>query len=224
MKDFTTMSPVEIDTELANFHGALMRAQNTLRWNDARIMDMAGLRVLVHGDYRTGAKSYYRVNGTFAEARAAVERWTAAYLSEQGRKYEDLSEDAHKGISTWEYGTRYLNEYDQAKKDEEAIIVEIVRRDAEFARRGGWTRKFLVTSSSGHLHQDMDCTTCRPTTTYGWWPELSGLTEAEAIEALGDRADALCSLCFPTAPVLSKRKHITKAQARKLATAFTEAA
>ena len=35
----------------------------------------------------------------------------------------------------------------------------------------GWSRFFLVTSSTGHVHSSTSCSTCRPTTTYGWLPE-----------------------------------------------------
>lgn len=75
----------------------------------------------------------------------------------------------------------------------------------------GWSRFFLVTSSNGHVHSSMHCSTCRPTTTYGWLPELSGSTEAEAVADLGSN---LCSVCFPTAPVEHQGGKLTAAQAR----------
>lgn len=62
-----------------------------------------------------------------------------------------------------------------------------------------WSRFFIVTSSAnGHIHKDMYCSTCTDKTTYGWLPQLSGLTEADAVADQGTR---LCSVCFPTAPV-----------------------
>jgi hypothetical protein len=78
----------------------------------------------------------------------------------------------------------------------------------------GWSRFFVVTSSAGHVHATRACHTCRPTTTYGWRPDLSGNTEAEAVAKLGP---ALCSVCFPTAPVEHQANKITKARAAKLA-------
>lgn len=62
----------------------------------------------------------------------------------------------------------------------------------------GWSRFFLVTSSDGHIHSSMSCSTCYPTTVYGWHPTLSGLGQAEAVAELGE---ILCSVCFPDAPV-----------------------
>jgi hypothetical protein len=60
----------------------------------------------------------------------------------------------------------------------------------------------------------MHCHTCRPSTTYGWLPELSGKDEAEAVAQLGPN---LCSVCFPSAPVEHVGGKITKAQAAKKA-------
>ena len=62
----------------------------------------------------------------------------------------------------------------------------------------GWSRFFLVTSSSGHIHSSMNCSSCRPTTAYAWLPELSGQSEIEAVAGHGP---ALCSVCFESAPV-----------------------
>lgn len=61
-----------------------------------------------------------------------------------------------------------------------------------------WSRFFMVQNHGGHIHRDMSCSTCYATTSYGWLPTLSGLTEKDAVEAHGP---LLCSVCFPTAPV-----------------------
>jgi hypothetical protein len=63
-------------------------------------------------------------------------------------------------------------------------------------RANGWNRFFLV--QDGHIHSSMNCSTCYVTTRFSWLPELSGLTEADAVEAYGE---ILCSICFPSAPV-----------------------
>jgi len=61
-----------------------------------------------------------------------------------------------------------------------------------------WNRFFLVTNANGHIHRSMQCSTCRWDTRFAWLPELSGLTEKDAVEAYGPK---LCSVCFPSAPV-----------------------
>ena len=61
---------------------------------------------------------------------------------------------------------------------------------------GPWSRFFLV--RDGHIHSSTSCSTCFPTTVFGWLPELSGSTEAEA---LAQHGAWLCTICFPSAPV-----------------------
>ena len=72
----------------------------------------------------------------------------------------------------------------------------------EWTRRGGWSRFFLCLNADGHIHagrpNGRQCKTVYPSTPLGWLPDLSGLTEADAVAAHGT---VLCSVCFPTAPV-----------------------
>lgn len=75
---------------------------------------------------------------------------------------------------------------------------------AEFVRRDGWTRAYLViTSGRGHVHRSTACSTCYVTTTFGLLPQVSGYTEAEIIDAAGERA---CTVCYPDAPVETRTK------------------
>lgn len=61
-----------------------------------------------------------------------------------------------------------------------------------------WSRFYLVRNNNGHIHRSMDCHTTFPTTQWGWLPQLSGLTEAEAV---ADQGEILCSVCYPLAPI-----------------------
>lgn len=79
-----------------------------------------------------------------------------------------------------------------------AKVAEMAPYEAEFNRRGGWTRAFLVvTSGTGHVHSSQRCHTCYPTTQFHWVTKLSGHDEAEIVEAAGERA---CTICYPSAP------------------------
>lgn len=72
--------------------------------------------------------------------------------------------------------------------------------DSEYRLRK-WSRFYLVTSSSGHIHSSTYCCTCNKgsrRTTFALLPELSGKDEKAAVDKLGP---ALCSVCFPSAPV-----------------------
>lgn len=68
---------------------------------------------------------------------------------------------------------------------------------AEWTRRGGWERVFLVLNHDGHYHNDRACSTCFPTTRFGWVPQLSDKTEDEVIAEVGHMA---CTVCWPAAP------------------------
>jgi len=88
---------------------------------------------------------------------------------------------------------------------------ELANMEAQYT---GWSRFFLVTSSPGHVHSSMRCTTCFKTTQYGWLPEYSGKDEATAVGELGP---VLCSVCFPSAPVEDTGAKITQSRAQELA-------
>jgi hypothetical protein len=66
----------------------------------------------------------------------------------------------------------------------------------EYNRRP-WNRYFLVKNANGHVHRGMNCSTCFPTTEYGWLVELADCDEAQMIEEFGESA---CTVCFPDAP------------------------
>lgn len=77
--------------------------------------------------------------------------------------------------------------------------------EAEYESRP-WSRYWLVTSSDGHIHASRHCSTCnkgREPTGFALAAYLSGKTEAEAVADLGP---ALCSVCYPSAPVESKEQ------------------
>ena len=71
----------------------------------------------------------------------------------------------------------------------------------EFVRRGGWSRYYLVVSSVGHIHSDTMCRTCnngRRPTQFALFAVLSGQDSVRAVDVFGP---ALCSVCFPDAPL-----------------------
>lgn len=70
--------------------------------------------------------------------------------------------------------------------------------NAEYDRRGGWTRAWLVLNTGGHVHRTMDCRTCFPSTQFAWLTHLSGHDETEIVELAGKAA---CTECYPSAPI-----------------------
>lgn len=85
-------------------------------------------------------------------------------------------------------------------KTAEAIEAAAAARQAlteAEADYSGWSRFFLVQNTNGHIHSTLHCSTCRWDTDFAWLPELSGLTEADAVAEYGE---ILCSVCYPSAP------------------------
>lgn len=169
-----------------------------------------------------GARYYYRgrrrvTDMKLGEALGIVK---AELAKLKARRAEFAGSDENPWI---DYAGGTIQPYDQdaAQRALDGLATEaaaLEQAQAEMAelnkRYTGWSRFFLVTSSAGHIHSSMSCATCRPTTTYGWLPELSGKTEKDAVDAHGA---ALCSVCFPSAPVEWVGGKITKAAAARAA-------
>lgn len=99
------------------------------------------------------------------------------------------------------YGYQFEEQAEKGIVDNKAKLAaardEAAPFEAEFARRGGWNRYFLVTNNNGHVHRGMDCNTCFDTTQYAWLIDLADCDEDKMIEEYGEKA---CTVCFPTAP------------------------
>jgi hypothetical protein len=84
----------------------------------------------------------------------------------------------------------------EARIELAALTAEPLRRAAialDAALYTGWTRFYLVQ----HIHSSQHCSSFRSTTRVGWLPDVSGLTEAEAV---AEHGAILCTICFPSAP------------------------
>jgi hypothetical protein len=169
----TREQQVEIDTKLAELHHT--KAQLTAR--------LAGIEMSLHSQNDERA-IYVRKHRTYTTPIAETRVQLAAKLA---------------GMLAWhrESAERSLAQHAVLTADIDVTDCEI--RDLnEVYRDAPWSRFFLVTSSNGHIHSSMHCSTCTWTTTFGWHPQLSGLTESDAVNELGP---ILCSVCFPSAPV-----------------------
>lgn len=90
----------------------------------------------------------------------------------------------------------------------------------EFENRGGWYRYYLVMNTNGHVHRETNCSTCFPTTRYGWLVNLSGCNEETMVDEYGETA---CTVCFPDAPSLAGwAASIARKEAEKAATQCPE--
>lgn len=183
MSDLTTATPVEIDTRLAELYRQAGSAEQKV----------IAAAVTVH--YALGEKAAYVTRNrktwpttdaqAIEAARARGDERTA--LTHGGRPFSEL-----------------VAKYDVAAAALAAIESAMTPLDAEFERRGGWSRFFEVQNNGGHIHSSMNCKTCNRggvATSFGWHPELSGMSEEEALATFDKRAYRLCTVCFPNAPV-----------------------
>ncbi|WIB65892.1 hypothetical protein [Curtobacterium sp. MCBD17_040] len=116
----------------------------------------------------------------------------------QRKELTYFTERVRKGDSYYQRTVASLQEtIEQGEARLEELRAEAKPLDDEYQRRP-WTRAFLaVTSSDGHVHKTMSCSTCFPTTQFEWLPQYSGHDEAEVVDDAGVRA---CTVCFPSAP------------------------
>lgn len=187
-QDLTTMTPRAFDEALAVIHTAHSK-------NLSRLAYAQDIAHRAAGDRKTG---YGR----------------DAYWSMTNTEMEEKLTDRANADGPRSYAAR--NALRDLQADQELVKGtqdQIGAFDAVFRQRGGWSRFFLVSSNNGHIHSSMHCSTCRPTTQFGWLPEVSGKTEEEAVAAHGAM---LCTVCFPSAP-LDWTNHWDREEERKRA-------
>lgn len=209
------MTPREIDTQLAEVWTQLYRARDRAVLNGMDLQRLAGAQFGYQGKRRVAIGM--SVDEARDIVRAEVER-----MQEHAREHE-----GEPGL--WLGWDGPIATYDRSRAesalDSDFEIHDEIHRLRTRANEledlyTGWSRFFLVTSSAGHVHSSMHCSTCRPETRFGWLPELSGQSEAEAVKDLGP---TLCTVCFPTAPVKwTEGKKLTKAQAERKVSASTK--
>lgn len=124
----------------------------------------------------------YRAEALFNEGIAPASQW---------RTLADVADDA--------------SEFVEARLAHEDAEIAVSQCMAEYARRP-WSRYWLVTSSDGHIHASTECSTCNKgeyPTGFALVPYLSGSSAKDAVADLGS---ALCSVCFPDAPVQDREQ------------------
>ncbi|MFY1595540.1 hypothetical protein [Micromonospora sp. WMMD737] len=180
--DITTATPAQIDTRLAGIYRRAMQAHQQVLAAAVSVHHALGEKPRYLN--RKGDKAWPT---TDAQAIDAARTRGDEYNISYGKTFADM-----------------VARYDSAVDVLTAIEAEADILDAEFARRGGWSRFFTVKQHNGHIHSSMSCSTCnrgRYRTEFGWNPELSGMSMAEAITHFDRYAYRLCTVCFPAAPV-----------------------
>lgn len=171
----STATPVEIDTELARLHGELDGLNRQL-----------GIL----------AKTAHSLNGekpTRYGRKYIYDRPIDKTLNELALKLADDQFDFY----TKENVVDCINQHGDLSRKFDVVQTQVQAIDDEYNGRP-WSRFIAV--EGGHIHSSRFCEggTIRVTTRIGWHPELSGKSQAEAVELLGE---LLCTHCFPDAPV-----------------------
>lgn len=117
--------------------------------------------------------------------------------------YEKIAREATKCLRHGLRGYQSRLDYAKGKIAELQAKLPVIQAEAdpfeaEFDRRGGWTRAFLCTANNGHVHRSLSCSTTRLTTQFMWLVDYSGKDEAQVVADAGCIA---CTVCYPSAPV-----------------------
>lgn len=163
--------PVEHDTRLLELYREAAKAEQNRLW---------AIGTLQHQSRPKGTWSH--------QDRRSLKEVLAAH--EELRTGENMAwhqQDLDKAIEKYNITTAVLR----------AIEGRIAEHEMGYA---GWSRFFLVTSSSGLVHSSMHCSTCnkgRKATQFALLPSFSGRPVDGLVDLVGP---ALCSVCFSSAP------------------------
>lgn len=191
------MSTIDAQGNLHDRAGLFSQKQNSA---PAGGLTLAAGRDLSGEDPRDIDAELAELYGKQVALEVSIEGTEAS--SERYRKY--IAREARFPSRVADY-ERLIDQNDEriaeAQRQLEANREEARPLEAEFHSRGGWTRAFLATSSNGHVHSSMDCSTCNKMgklTRFAWMTDYSDQDEQEIVAAAGERA---CTTCYPSAPV-----------------------
>jgi hypothetical protein len=185
--------PREHDERTMELYIKLERAEYALSSHKDTIRRMAGGKIHYHGRRETWSISQ-------AEAEFIV---------------RDMAGDEDPYMPTW--GMRPSEAVARLDKliDAAQLIAGEIETLETIYSHYRWTRWFPCLNSGGHIHATLrGCSTVRWDTAMGWTPQLSGKSIEEAVAELGP---ALCSVCFPDAPV--EHRSMTLGEVEKARTA-----
>lgn len=102
-------------------------------------------------------------------------------------------------------GPETVEWYESSVSDRD-VAAAACRESEAIYNAAPWARYWLVTSSDGHIHASRHCHTCNKghaPTGFALVPYLSGRPVEDAVADLGP---ALCTACYPSAPVESREQ------------------
>lgn len=206
MNNLSNLSPVAADTLYVKRLIARSTAAFYAKQERDALIYAFGRGVYVKGDLRDERRHVY----VHPDAPiAAGEGWHHRPLSSLDGIEPLTAQDVVEAHAAGHPKAAGYGEAVKAYAEAEANLGEArlaVQECEEDYRSRPWARYWLVTTSDGHIHSSCDCSTCnkgKEPTGFALVPYLSGKTAADAVADLGP---ALCSVCFPEAPVEAKEQ------------------
>lgn len=187
------MTPIEIDTIYVERLRALEAASRQAEIAADRVVAESGVFVVGRSGRKTVEFRARKGCGLTYGRCYPIADILPHVLSLQTCLSEGLASDG--AVEAHEAAQEALSEAREA-------VAEI---DARY-QASPWSRFWLVTSSDGHIHRSIYCHTCNKghrATGFALVPSLSGRETADAVADLGP---ALCTACFPEAPVESREQ------------------
>lgn len=229
--NYSQATPRQIDTILAKAYFDRSQAREVLRRTTGRACDNLGYRIEEGSRFVTSEMKFGKSYQTVWVDLEAVESVTFDEYKHitmiDGVKVNEHGWDGRQATAeiVRKYHTRNFTEVAKIIADSKPEVAEALKTlvdieavieacESEFKARGGWSRFYLVTSSQGHIHSSTNCSSCNKgqyATTFALVCDLSDAQVSEAVDIFGA---ALCSVCFPEAPVeFVDEVKITQAQA-----------
>lgn len=123
-------------------------------------------------------------------------------IKEGNLVWKGVQDTALGGIFLMESVTRAQDYQARQEKALRDHLAEVAPFEAEYSRRGGWSRYFVVQNDNGHIHSSMQCSTCNregQLTRFGWLTGFSGVAAELLTDQVGPTA---CTVCFPWAETI----------------------
>lgn len=190
MNNLENLSPVEIDTIYVERLRRLYEAESAAAGAASRVVRESGKCVVLP-----------RGGSVYVRNEAPLVAYRSYSLAEVQPYVIDVQTCLAEGLAP----AAAVDAYCEANEALSEARVDVAEIDAIYAAKP-WSRFWLVTSSDGHIHRSCHCHTCNKglrRTGFALTPSLSGKATDEAVAALGP---ALCTACFPEAPVESREQ------------------
>ena len=196
MTSLKNLTPAEVDTIYLERLAASSRASEEFGYACTAVLRESGRGITVQVGFRRG----YAVHETVYVHQSFAKAQRAYTLDDVREHVLTVERCLSEGLAP--VASKRLAQADSALRDAQEACREV---EVEYRSRP-WSRYWLVTSSDGHIHRSCHCSTCNKglnRTGFALTPFLSGKTDEDAVADLGP---ALCSVCYPDAPVESKEQ------------------